>query len=40
MDIRVVRHLSGSFLTACARTLSDGEKDGVAQSLVDGLVFL
>ena len=40
MDDRVVRNLSGSFLTACASTLSDVEKDGIAQSLGDGLVFL
>ena len=40
MDKRGLRHLSGSFLTACADNLTKQEKDDVARSLVEGLAFL
>ena len=40
MDKRGLRHLSGSFLTACADNLTNQEKDDVARSLVEGLAFL
>ena len=40
MDKRGLRHLSGSFLTACADNLTRQEKDEVARSLVEGLAFL
>ena len=35
-----LRHLSGSFLTACADNLTKREKNDVVRSLVEGLAFL